>query len=94
VEYQSKDGSQTKVFDALEWIAAMCSHVPGKGEQMIRYYSYYSNVSRSRRKKARTDDQISYILEPEFHSVVAQGVVVLYIGIQLAAAHNLNFFYF
>jgi hypothetical protein len=65
VEYQSKDGSQTKVFDALEWIAAMCSHVPGKGEQMVRYYGYYSNVSRGRRKKARTDDQIPYILEPE-----------------------------
>jgi len=24
VEYQSKDGAQTKVFDALEWLAAMC----------------------------------------------------------------------
>jgi hypothetical protein len=27
-----------KVFDALEWLAAMCSHVPNKGEQMVRYY--------------------------------------------------------
>ncbi len=24
---------------------AMCSHVPGKGEKMVRYYGYYSNVS-------------------------------------------------
>ncbi len=37
VEYQSKDGSKTKVFDALEWMAAMCSHIPGRGEQMARY---------------------------------------------------------
>ena len=58
MEYQSKDGSQAKVFDALEWIAAMCSHVPGKGEQMVRYYGYYSNVSRGRRKKAQIDEQI------------------------------------
>ena len=36
VEYQSKDGTQTKIFDALEWLAAMCSHVPNKGEQMAR----------------------------------------------------------
>jgi len=30
----------------------MCSHVPGKGEQMVRYYGYYSNVARGKRKKA------------------------------------------
>jgi|GEM_PF-6387328 len=23
---------------ALEWLAAMCSHIPNKGEQMVRYY--------------------------------------------------------
>ena len=52
VQYQSKDGSQTKVFDALDWIAAMCSHVPGKGEQMVRYYGHYSNKARGLRKKS------------------------------------------
>jgi hypothetical protein len=33
VIYQSKDGKNEKVFDAFEWLAAMCSHVPNKGEQ-------------------------------------------------------------
>ena len=28
VIYQSKDGKEEKVFDALEWLAAMCSHPP------------------------------------------------------------------
>jgi hypothetical protein len=28
VLYRSKDGHKEKVFDALEWLAAMCSHVP------------------------------------------------------------------
>jgi len=74
VEYKSKDGSQAKVFDALEWLAAMCSHVPNKGEsfdlealdrQMARYYGYYSNVARGKRKKADADDKIPCILEPE-----------------------------
>ena len=32
VIYQSKDGKDKKVFDALEWLAAMASHVPNKGE--------------------------------------------------------------
>jgi hypothetical protein len=36
-----KDGKQEKVFDALEWLAAMGSHVPNKAEQMVRYYGYY-----------------------------------------------------
>ena len=38
VIYQSKDGKDEKVFGALEWLAAMTSHVPNKGEQMVRYY--------------------------------------------------------
>ena len=29
----------------------MCSHVPDKGEQMVRYYGYYSNISRGKRQK-------------------------------------------
>ena len=45
VSYQSKDGKEEKDFDALEWLAAMCSHVPKKGKQMVRCYGYYSNVS-------------------------------------------------
>jgi len=54
VIYQSKacprvkrrDGKELKAFDALECLAAMYSHIPNKGEQMVRYYGYYSNVSR------------------------------------------------
>ena len=38
VIYQSKDGKKEEAFDDLEWLAAMCSHVPNKGEQMVRYY--------------------------------------------------------
>ena len=64
VLYESKDGKAPKVFDALEWLAAMCSHVPNKGEQMVRYYGYYSNVSRGKRQKENQDGLIPYILEP------------------------------
>ena len=38
VVYTSKDGATTKNFPALEWLAAMCSHIPNRGEQMVRYY--------------------------------------------------------
>jgi hypothetical protein len=49
----------------MQALAAMCSHVPNKGEQMVRYYGYYSNVARGKRKKADADDKIPCILEPE-----------------------------
>ena len=47
VVYQSKDGREEKVFDALEWLAAMCSHVPDKGEQMVRYYGKKHAIKRA-----------------------------------------------
>jgi hypothetical protein len=56
---------EEKTFDALEWLAAMCSHVPNKGEQMARYYGYYSNVSRGKRKKEDNDELTPSILEPD-----------------------------
>ena len=65
VVYRSKGGAKVKVFDALEWLAAMCSHVPNKGEQMVRDYGYYSNVARAKRRKADSDDVIPCVLEPE-----------------------------
>jgi len=65
VIYQSKNGQTTRVFDALEWLAAMTSHIPNKGEQMVRYYGYYSNASRGRRKKAGIQEIIPYLLQPE-----------------------------
>jgi len=55
VIYRSKLNASLKrnfqVFDPLEWIAAITSHIPDKGQQMIRYYGYYSNKSRGQRKK-------------------------------------------
>ncbi|MBW1848061.1 MAG: transposase [Deltaproteobacteria bacterium] len=56
---------QTRIFDALEWLAGMCSHVPNKGEQMVRYYGHYSNASRGKRKKQKKDELIPCILEPD-----------------------------
>jgi hypothetical protein len=58
VVYKGKDGRRQKSFDALEWLAAMCSHVPNKGEQMVRYYGYYNNVSRGKRQKTGDDAAI------------------------------------
>jgi len=65
VVYRSKGGKDQKMFPALEWLAAMCSPIPNCGEQMVRYYGYYSNVSRGKRKETGIDDAIPCIFEPE-----------------------------
>jgi hypothetical protein len=38
VVYTSKDGKSGKVSLAMEWLAGMYSHIPNRGEQMVRYY--------------------------------------------------------
>jgi len=65
VVYTAKVGKSQKIFPALEWLAAMCSHIPNKGEQMVRYYGHYSNVARGKRQKAGSDDAIPCILESQ-----------------------------
>jgi hypothetical protein len=64
VIYSTKDGSDRKVFDAPEWLAAMCSHVPNRGEQMVRYYGWYSNVTRGKRQQ-RAEEDAPYIIEAD-----------------------------
>jgi hypothetical protein len=65
VLYESKDGKATKTFDALDWLAQLVTHIPTKGEQMVRYYGFYSNKSRGLRKKAGTDDQVPALIDSD-----------------------------
>jgi hypothetical protein len=61
VLYRSKMNPVLKtnfaVFSVLDWIATLTTHIPDKGEQLVRYYGYYSNVSRGKRKKEKTEDK-------------------------------------
>jgi len=68
VLYESKDGKATKTFDALDWLAQLVSHIPTKGEQMVRYYGFYSNKSRGLRKKTGIDDAVPALIESEVSS--------------------------
>ncbi len=65
VIYDSKDGKTSKAFDALDWLAQLVTHIPNKGEQMIRYYGYYSNKSRGLRKKAGIDDEVPALIDSD-----------------------------
>jgi hypothetical protein len=65
VIYQSKDGTRSKTFNALDWLAQLVTHIPNKGEQMVRYYGYYSNKSRGLRKKAGTDGLVPTLADSD-----------------------------
>ena len=39
VYYHSKDRKGKKPYDVLGWIATMGTHVPLRGEQMVKYYA-------------------------------------------------------
>jgi hypothetical protein len=43
----------------------MTSHIPDQREQMVRYYGFYSNVSRGLRQKENQDNLIPCVLEPD-----------------------------
>ena len=41
----------------MDWIATLTTHIPNEWEQLIRYYGYYSNVSRGKRKKEKPKEK-------------------------------------
>ncbi|WP_320039858.1 transposase [uncultured Desulfobacter sp.] len=57
-----------KNFNALDWLARLVTHIPGRYEQTVRYYGYYSNKSRKMRKKAETDGDIPAVIQKEMSS--------------------------
>ncbi len=61
--YRGKNSGITQVFDALDWLARLVTHIPNKGEQFVRYYGFYSNKARGQRKKADADDKIPSIVD-------------------------------
>jgi hypothetical protein len=69
VLYRSKMNPVSKrnfaVFPVLDWIATLTAHIPNKGEQLVRYYGYCSNVSRGKRKKERPAEKGGVSWKPE-----------------------------
>jgi len=45
-----------EIFSACDWLAALTAHIPNAGEHLVRYYGWYSNVSRGKRRKAQGGD--------------------------------------
>lgn len=43
VIYTGKNIKIDERFSALDWLARLVTHIPNSGEQLVRYYGYYSN---------------------------------------------------
>ena len=48
-----------EVFSALDWLAALTAHIPNAGEHLVRYYGWYSNANRGKRRKTQGEDPSS-----------------------------------
>ena len=59
--------------DYLEFIARVTSHIPEKGQVMVRYYGLYSNAHRGKMLKARAASSPLLIIEDETSFVPSRG---------------------
>ena len=74
VRYQySRHGSQEESMDYLEFIARVTSHIPDKGQVMVRYYGLYSNAHRGKMRKAGTQPSHLPIIDDDPTYVPAKG---------------------
>ena len=68
----SKDSSEFERMDYLEFIARVTSHIPDKGQVMVRYYGLYANAHRGKIKKAGVSPSHPPIIEEEERFVPSQ----------------------
>ena len=74
IVYQyGKHNGETEHMDYLEFIARVTSHIPDKGQVMIRYYGIYANAHRGKKKKARVDPSCPLIIEDEASFMPSSG---------------------
>ena len=66
-------GQETEVMDYLEFIARVTSHIPDKGQVMVRYYGLYANAHRGMIKKASLGSFPIRMVEEELQPIPSKG---------------------
>jgi hypothetical protein len=67
------DGAELERMDYLEFIARVVSHIPDKGQVMVRYYGLYANAHRGKVRKASPASPPLRIVEEELRRIPAKG---------------------
>ena len=82
-------GAAQETMDYLEFIARVTSHIPDKGQVMVRYYGLYANAHRGKVKKARLSASVLRIVGEELRRLPSKGWAALirkpHIGLRSAA---------
>jgi hypothetical protein len=68
-----EDGAKQERMDYLEFIARVTSHIPDKGQVMVRYYGLYANAHRGKVRKASLTAFPLRIVEDELRRVPSRG---------------------
>ena len=53
----AKTGRTAETFHPVDFIAMVTQHIPNHGAQMVRYYGWYSNKTRGKRRKRRLAEE-------------------------------------
>jgi ribosomal protein S27E len=67
------NGAGLETMDYLEFIARVTSHIPDKGQVMVRYYGLYANAHRGKIRKADRVPVLLGMIEEEPRSVPSKG---------------------
>jgi hypothetical protein len=54
-----------EVLDVIEFLHRVCLHIPDPYESLIRYYGYYANAARGKRKKQGLETEIEDSVDVE-----------------------------
>jgi len=80
-------GQETEVMDYLEFIARVTSHIPDKGQVMVRYFGLYANAHRGKVRKKNPAPL--RIIEVELRAIPSKGWAALirkpHLGLRSAA---------
>jgi hypothetical protein len=68
-----RDGAGQETMDYLELIARVTSHIPDKGQVMVRYYGLYANAHRGKVKKASLSPSALRLVEEDLKRIASKG---------------------
>jgi hypothetical protein len=68
-----QDRAEQEMMDYLKFIARVTSHIPDKGQVLVRYYGLYANAHRGKVRKASISPLVLRMAEEELKPVPSKG---------------------
>jgi hypothetical protein len=68
-----ENGAEQETMDYLEFIARVTSHIPDKGQVMVRYYGLYANAHRGKVKKTSPSPSELRVVDKELRRLPSKG---------------------